>query len=70
MGANYRTFLPILLLGGMLFTVLVFHIMLFKKIKPYYSIEQKHTSGKVDEDIVELATTQQEEALETVVTSL
>ena len=70
MGANYRTFLPILLLGGMLFTVLVFHIILFKKIKPYYNIEQKRKSGKDDEDIVELASSQQEEVPETVITSL
>ena len=32
--ANYRTFLPMFVMGGMLFTVLVFHVMLFKKLKP------------------------------------
>ena len=32
--ANYRTFLPMFLMGGMLFTVLVIYIILFRKLKP------------------------------------
>lgn len=33
-GANYHTYLPMFLLGGMLFTVLVIHVILFRKLKP------------------------------------
>ena len=33
-GANYRTYLPMLVMGGMLFTVLMFHVILFRKLKP------------------------------------
>ena len=33
-GANYRTYLPMFVMGGMLFTVLVFHVILFRKLKP------------------------------------
>ena len=68
---NYRTFLPFFLLGGMLFTVLVIHIILFKRLKPYHTVEQKHTnSSKANGDVVELVSNQQEEATETEVTSL
>ena len=68
--ANHRSFLPIFLLGGMLFTILVIYIILFKKLKPYHSIEQKYTHGKANDDVVELVTAKQEEAIETEVTSL
>ena len=68
--ANYRTFLPFFLLGGMLFTVLVIHTILFKRLKPYHTIEQKYTNGKANGDVVELVSTPQEEAIETEVTSL
>ena len=65
---NYRTFLPFFLLGGMLFIVLVVHIILFKRLKPYHTVEQKHS--KANGDVVELVSNQQEEATETEVTSL
>ena len=54
----------------MLFTILVIYIILFKKLKPYHSIEQKYTHGKANGDVVELVTAKQEEAIETEVTSL
>jgi len=70
-GANYRTFLPIFLLGGMLFTVLVIYIILFRKLKPYYSIQSRHSHGKANGDVVELVTSNCKETIpETEETSL
>ena len=68
--ANHRSFLPIFLLGGMLFTVLVIYVILFKKLKPYHSIEQKYTHSNANGDVVELVTAKQDETIETEVTSL
>ena len=51
--------------------MLVIHIILFKRLKPYHTVEQKHTNGiKANGDVVELVSNQQEEATETEVTSL
>ena len=66
---NYHTFLPFFLLGGMLFTVLVIHIILFKRLKPYHTVEQNRTnSSKANGDVVELVSNQQEETTETEMT--
>ena len=68
--ANYRTFLPIFLLGGMLLAVLVIYIILFRQLKPYYSIQHKHTQGKANGDLIELVTSKETSDSETEVTSL
>lgn len=64
-GANYRTFLPFFILGGMLFAVLVIYVILFRKLKPYHSVEHKYTNRKAKDDVVELVTEQEAEATET-----
>ena len=50
--ANHRTYLPILLLAGLLLLALIVYLILFKQLKPYYNI--KRQSGVANGDVVEL----------------
>lgn len=54
----------------MLFAVLVIYIILFRKLKPYYSIEHKHALGKANGDVIELVTEKEEDIETEEVTSL
>lgn len=74
--ANHRTYLPILLLAGLLSTVLVIYLMLFRKLKPYHSVSKRHQTANVNvgnDDVVELIEPQQDynqNAIESDVTAL
>ena len=67
---DYRTFLPMFLMGGMLLTVLVIYVILFRRLKPYYSIKRNQAHYKTNGDVVELVEVQEEVIVETEVTSL
>ena len=54
MAANHRTYFPLLLLAGMLFAVLVIYAVLFRQLKPYHGIQQKHPHGNANDEDVEL----------------
>ena len=79
--ANHRTYLPILLLAGLISTVVVIYLILFRKLKPYHSIKKGHktangavSNGDVSNgDVVELVEAEQDvsqEVVESEVTSL
>lgn len=51
--ANHRTYLPILLLAGLISIVLVIYLLLFRKFKPYHSIETA-SDNVGNGDVVEL----------------
>ena len=54
--ANHRTYLPLLLLAGMLCAVLVIFTLLFRLLKPYHNVQHKHHSD-TNGDVVELVIT-------------
>ena len=67
--ANHRTHLPLLLLAGMLIAVLLIYTLLFRRLKPYHTVQQNKDHGDANGDVVELVTTnhiheQQEAAAE------
>jgi len=55
--ANHRTYLPILLLAGLISVVVVIYLILFRKLKPYHSITKGHETASDNMgngDVVEL----------------
>jgi len=73
---NHRTYLPILVLAGLISTVVVIYLILFKKLKPYHSINKGHETASgnvVNGDVVELVEAEQDfshDVVESEVTSL
>lgn len=41
MAANHRTYLPLLIVAGMLIVVLATYATRFRQLKPYHSVQQK-----------------------------
>lgn len=48
--ANHHTYLPILLLAGLLLTTLVVYVLLLKKVKPNYNMLKKDYNTINDHD--------------------
>ena len=55
--ANHRTYFPLLLLAGMLLAVLMIYAILFRQLKPYHSVQQKHPHSDADSEDVEMIIT-------------